>query len=203
MQDALLPTVAYVGGPAELAYLAQAEPVYDRILRRMPVIVSRASFTLVEPAIQRIMQKYGLTLQDVCSGKQPLREKMAARFLPPDLAAMFQKAAANLAETLEALQSSLSKLDPTLADAAENSGRKMHYQLSTIERKAAQSVQSRTEQVERDALRIENALYPHKTLQERFYGGINYLSRFGPSLLDEIYDQVSVECSNHQVGNLS
>jgi bacillithiol synthase len=200
MQDALLPTVAYVGGPAELAYLAQAAPVYEHILGRMPVIVPRASFTLVEPQIQRVLQKYGLSLQDVCSGKQALRDKMAARFLPPDLAAVFEKAAANLTESLEAIQSSLTKLDPTLADAAANSARKMQYQLSTIERKAAQSVQSRTEQVERDALRLENALYPHKNLQERFYSGINYLARYGPSLLDEIYSQVSVHCNNHQVG---
>ena len=199
MQDALLPTVAYVGGPSELAYFAQAAPLYQRILGRMPVLVPRASFTLLEPAIHRLLQKYGLTLQDVCSGKQLLREKMAARFLPPDLTAVFQQAAAGLTESLEAVQTSLAKLDPTLADAAANSGRKMHYQLSTLERKAAQSAQSRTEQVERDALRLENALYPHKVLQERFYSGINYLARYGPSLLDQIYSQISADCSNHQV----
>jgi len=202
MQDALLPTIAYVGGPSELAYLAQAAPVYERILGRMPVLVPRASFTLVEPYAQRLLQKYGLALQDVCSGKQSLREKMAARFLPPDLAAVFQKASAGLAESLEALQTSLANLDPTLADAAANSGRKMHYQLSTLERKAAQAVQSRTEQVERDAARLENALYPQKVLQERCYSGISFLARYGPSLLDQIYDQISMQCSNHQVAVL-
>ncbi|MGH9784172.1 MAG: bacillithiol biosynthesis cysteine-adding enzyme BshC [Terriglobia bacterium] len=202
MQDALLPTIAYVGGPSELAYLAQAAPVYQRVLGRMPVIVPRASFTLLEPHAHRLLEKYGLTLLDVCSGKQALRDKMAARFLPPDLAAAFQTAAAGLTESLEALQASLAKLDPTLADAAANSGRKMHYQLSTLERKAAQAAQSRSEQVERDAVRLENSLYPHKTLQERHYSGINYLARYGPSLLDQIYEQISAECSNHQVALL-
>ena len=202
MQDALLPTIAYVGGPSELAYLAQAAPVYERVLGRMPVLVPRASFTLLEPHIHRLLQKYGLTLRDVCSGKQALREKMAARFLPPDLAAVFQKAAASLTESLDALQASLSKLDPTLADAAATSARKMHYQLATLERKAAQAAQSRSEQVERDAARLENSLYPHKTFQERFYSGINYLARYGPSLLDQMYDQISVKCSNHQVALL-
>jgi len=199
MQDALLPTVAYVGGPSELAYLAQAVPVYERILGRMPVVVPRASFTLVEPPIQRLLQKYGLTLADVCAGKQALRERMAARFLPPDLTAVFQSATAGLIASLKDIQEALTRLDPTLADAAENSGRKMHYQLSTLERKAAQSVQSRTDQIERDAQRLENALYPQKNLQERFYSGINYVARYAPSLLDQLYGQVSVECSNHQV----
>ena len=199
MQDFLLPTVAYVGGPSELAYLAQAVPVYERILGRVPVLVPRASFTFLEPPVQRLLQKYGLTLRDVCSGKQPLRERMAARFLPPDLTASFQKASAGLTESLNALQTALAKLDPTLAAAAANSGRKMHYQLSTLERKAALSVRNRTEQVERDSLRLENALYPQKTLQERVYSGINYLARYGPSLLDQVYSQVSAQCNNHQV----
>jgi bacillithiol biosynthesis cysteine-adding enzyme BshC len=202
MQDALLPTIAYVGGPSELAYLAQAAPVYQHILGRMPVMVPRASFTLLEPFAQRQLQKYGLTLPDVCSGKQPLREKMAARFLPPDLTALFAKAAAGLTENLDALQASLAKLDPTLADAAANSGRKMHYQLSTLERKGAQAAQSRSEQVERDAARLENSLYPTKTFQERYYSGINYLARYGPSLLDQICEQISPECNNHQVALL-
>ena len=48
MQDYLLPTVAYVGGPAELAYLAQSQVLYDRLLGRMPVMFSRSGFTLLE-----------------------------------------------------------------------------------------------------------------------------------------------------------
>jgi len=167
------------------------------------VLVPRASFTLLEPSVNRLLTKYGLTLRDVCSGKQSLREKMAARFLPPDLADLFQKAAADLTGTLDAIQSALSRLDPTLADAASHSGRKMHYQLSTLERKAAQAAQSRSEQVERDAARLENSLYPHKTPQERLYSGINYLARYGPSLLDQIYEQISPQCSNHQIALLS
>ena len=199
MQDFLLPTVAYVGGPAELAYFAQAAPVYERILGRMPVVTPRASFTLLEPPSQRLLQKYELTLQDVSSGKQLLREKMAAQFLPPDLTAAFQKAAAGLTENLDELQTALRKLDPTLADAAENSGKKMHYQLATLERKAAQAAQNRTEQIERDATRLDNSLYPQKALQERLYSGINYLARYGPSFIDQLYAQISAQCSNHQV----
>ena len=60
VQDSLLPTAAYVGGPAEVAYMAQAEVVYRKLLGRMPAILSRASFTLVESQIARLMGKYGI-----------------------------------------------------------------------------------------------------------------------------------------------
>jgi len=118
MQDALLPTVAYVAGPSELAYFAQAAPVYQRVLGRMPIVFPRASMTLLDGPANRLLGKYGLKLQDIFAGKQALREKMAARFMPADLAENFRKTAANLEANLQAIEASIAKLDPTLVDAA-------------------------------------------------------------------------------------
>lgn len=199
MQDALLPTVAYVGGPSETAYLAQAGAVYQRILGRTPVVFPRASLTLLDGAASRLLGKYGLTLPDLFAGKQPLRDKMAARFLPPGLTEAFHKTAANLEADLQAIQAALGNLDPTLVDAAANSGRKMQHQLSSLEQKASAAVQRRSEQIERDAVRLENTLYPQKTPQERLYGGINFLGRHGAGFLQQIYDQIPLHSAQHQV----
>ncbi|MBI3895960.1 MAG: bacillithiol biosynthesis cysteine-adding enzyme BshC [Acidobacteria bacterium] len=199
MQDALLPTVAYVGGPSELAYLAQAGTLYQRILGRMPVLLPRASFTILDRPANRLLDKYKLTLIDVYAGKQALREKMAARFLPPSLTEVFQKAKRDLENNLSSLQNELAQLDPTLADATINSGEKMHYQLFNLERKATLAVQNRTEQIERDAERLENSLYPQKISQERFYSGISYLARYGPQFLKGISQQISLQTHDHQL----
>ena len=199
MQDALLPTVAYVGGPSELAYLAQATPLYDRILGRMPVLFPRASVTVLDPVSNRLLGKYGLSLTDVFAGRQVLREKMAARFLPEGLTGLFEKAASNLNADLEAIKKSLEQLDPTLVDASSHSVQKMQYQLSNLERKAAAAVQHRSDQVEKDAVRLENNLYPEKMLQERLYSGISLLARFGLPLLDQLYEQIPLDSGDHQV----
>lgn len=199
MQDAVLPTVAYVGGPSELAYLAQAAPLYDRILGRMPVVFPRASFTVLDAASRRLFGKYSLTLADVFAGRQALREKMAARYLPEGLAQLFETTAAHLNANVEAIRESLRRLDPTLSDAAANSLQKMQYQLSNLERKAAAAVQQRTDQVEKDAARLENSLYPEKTLQERFYGGISLLARFGLPFLDHLYEHIALDSPDHLV----
>ena len=199
MQDALLPTVAYVAGSSELAYLAQAGSIYQSVLGRMPVVFPRASFTILERPATRLLGKYGLTLPDVYAGKQALREKMAARFLPDGLTDLFQKASKGLGESMEMLQKALAPVDPTLVDAAAASARKMQYQLSGLERKAAAAVQNRTEQVERDALRLENSLYPQKTPQERLFSGISFLARYGPQFLDQIYEAIPLHASDHQL----
>ena len=199
MQDALLPTVAYVAGPSELAYLAQAGSIYQSVLGRMPVVFPRASFTVLNRPATRLLGKYGLRLLDVYAGKQSLREKMAARFLPDGLTALFQKASSGLEQNLEMIQKALGQVDPTLVDAAAGSTRKMQYQLSGLERKAAAAVQSRTGQVERDASKLENTLYPQKTPQERLFSGISFLAWYGPQFLDQIYEAIPLHSSDHQL----
>lgn len=199
MQDALFPTVAYVGGPAEIAYLAQAVPVYEQILGRMPVVVPRASITVIEPPIQRLLGKYHLSIEDVLAGRQHLREKMAARFFSADLTARFQQTTESVEREMAGIQEALQKLDPTLADAAKNSAQKMLYQLGSLERKAAASVQHKSDQVERDAARMENAIYPEKAMQERLYCGPSLLSRFGMGLIDELHQAIPGAPVDHQM----
>src|SRR5204863_6618197 len=75
VQDTMLPTVAYIGGPAELAYLAQSEVIYRRVLGRMPVAVPRSGFTLFDPRSAKLMQRYRLHLPDFFPGDEPLRER--------------------------------------------------------------------------------------------------------------------------------
>ncbi len=199
MQDALLPTVAYVGGPAEIAYLAQSVPLYEQLLGRMPVVVPRASVTVLDSPIQRVLGKYSLGIADVFAGRQQLREKMAAKFFSEDLTARFATAAEGLQQQMEAIQQALQKLDPTLVEAARNGAQKMLYQLTSLERKAAASVQGKSDQVERDATRIENALYPDKSMQERVYCGASILARFGMNVMDELYDNLDPLPVDHQI----
>ena len=199
MQDALFPTIAYVGGPAEIAYLAQSVPLYEQILGRMPVVVPRASITLVETPVQRLLGKYHLSIDDVFAGRQHLRAKMAARFFSEDLTTRFRETTESLERQMAGIQEALQKLDPTLTDAAKNGAQKMLYQLTSLERKAAAAVQSKSDQVERDAVRLENAIYPEKAMQERIYCGPSLLARFGMGLVEQLHQAIPAVPVDHQV----
>src|SRR6267378_4318124 len=58
VQDYLLPTVASIAGPTEIAYLAQAEVVYRQLLGRMPIVLPRAGFTLNDAKAGKLLRKY-------------------------------------------------------------------------------------------------------------------------------------------------
>ena len=105
MQDTLLPTAAYIGGSAEIAYMAQNNVLYKEILGRMPAILPRASFTVVETPVANLLEKYDLTLRDFFLGRQHLRSKMEAKFLPPGLAATIRKRQRSAARAARRLQS--------------------------------------------------------------------------------------------------
>jgi uncharacterized protein YllA (UPF0747 family) len=162
-------------------------------------MVPRAAFTVADSVASRLMAKYDLSLTDVWAGRQALREEMATRFLPAGLTAAFDTAAAHLRGDLEAIQQALRQLDPTLVDAAAHSSQKMNYQLSNLEKKAAAAVQNRSDLIERDAARLENALFPDKSLQERTYSGLSLLARFGMPLLEQLYEQISIHSGDHQL----
>ena len=69
LQDYWLPTLAYIGGPAEIAYFAQVGVVYEKLLGRVTPILPRMSATLLEPRIERLLTKYGLELPEAVSGR--------------------------------------------------------------------------------------------------------------------------------------
>src|SRR5258708_24055411 len=81
-QDTLLPTAAYVGGPAEIAYFAQSAVLYEAILGRITPVLPRLSATLLEPAIAAVMDKDEVQLPDVMTTPEELAQRLGARAMP-------------------------------------------------------------------------------------------------------------------------
>src|SRR6202140_2736686 len=119
IQDTLLPTVAYVGGAAEVAYQAQTSLLYKKLLGRAPAILPRASFTLVTPQVSNLLKKYNLEPLDVFAGRHLLRAKLEAEALPQALTSRFESGEQVIKDVLESLREPLAKLDQTLTGALE------------------------------------------------------------------------------------
>jgi bacillithiol biosynthesis cysteine-adding enzyme BshC len=199
VEDYLLPALAYTGGAAETAYFGQAGAVYELLLGRVTPIIPRFSATMVEPKMQRLMERYGITVPDVFAGPEALRQKLAAHSLPHDLQSAFETTKQSLDAHLTAIKEKLTRLDRTLVDAAETAVSKMHYQLDRLHTQAARAELQKGELVSRHAETLSQALYPHKALQERGIGGIYFVARYGPDLLHQLYAAIRSDCLNHQI----
>jgi bacillithiol biosynthesis cysteine-adding enzyme BshC len=199
LQDYWLPTLAYIGGPAEVAYFAQAAVVYQKLLGRVTPILARMSATLVEPRIERLLTKYQVDLPELFHGECQLRDCMAARALPPELKQDFEQARRAVEVAMQRASGSLQKLDPTLVEAATRASSKMRYQIDRLEKRAAQAELRRTEIITRHAAQIENAVYPNKTLQEREIAGLYFYAKYGPELISRLVELAQTRCPEHKV----
>jgi bacillithiol biosynthesis cysteine-adding enzyme BshC len=197
MQDYLLPTAAYIGGPAEIAYFAQSEVLYSGLLGRMPVALPRAGFTLLDQRAFKMLDRFDLTLLDCLQPENLLRERIAAKLLPANLKGLFDTASASVLESTERLRTALDSFDPTLAAAMQKSAAKMQYQIDKNRGKAAREALRREQRAADGAARLSGLLYPERHLQERLYSFLPFLAENGFDLIETLYENTYRGCPDH------
>lgn len=197
MQDYLLPSVAYVGGPAELAYLGQSEVLYRELLGRMPVAVPRSGFTLLDERARSLMDRHGITLPACFHGLDPLKELVAAALVPAALQEAFERASAEVRDATTRLRNVLNSFDPTLGAAMAKSQAKMLYQVEKNQRKAAREALRRDALITESAAYLANLVYPRRVLQERYYSVLPFIAQHGPGLIKTIGEHIHRGCPDH------
>jgi len=202
IQDYLLPTAAYIGGPAELAYLAQSQVLYAKLLSRQPVAFPRTGFTLLEGRFARRIARYKLNPADLFVPERILRERVARQLIPPNLGKRLEATKDAFSGAFDALEADLRAFDVSLASALGTSRRKIEYQAAKIARKTEAQMLLKNEQAQRDTASLHGLVYPEDHLQERLYSIVPFLAQFGPGLISEIYGNVRVDCPDHQFATL-
>jgi len=198
IQDTLLPTLVYVAGPSELAYLGQAQVLYQAFGRPHPVVFPRAAFTLLDWRTDRLMEKYRLSLEDVWQGEGHLSRKIDATGFAEGWSERFDQGERDLEQLLNRFHEDIEKLDPTLLDTLEHAKEKMKYQMERLRGKLTRAALGRSDLLARHEQALLRFLMPHKDLQERRVGGVYFLGRAGYELLDRLLEHIQTRCSEHQ-----
>lgn len=199
LEDFLLPTLFYIGGPSEIAYFAQIETVYRALAKRVTPVLPRFFATVVELRQAKLLDRYGMTLPDIFVGAEKLREAIAARVLPENVTSSFDAASEHLERALELVQESLEKVDRTLVDAAGNAGAKMRHQLQALREKAGRAEARKNSELQHHADELSTLLYPNKELQEREIGTLYFLMKYGTGLVGSLRELLQEGCAGHQV----
>ena len=201
MQDAILPTAAYIGGPAEIAYFAQSAVVYQRLLRRVTPVLPRLSATLVEPPVAEIMARQELQFPQVLAARTAgeLTMRLGARAMPIEGKRKLAAAGNALDAELGALLGYMESLSPDLGRAAGVSASKLRYQMKRLRRMAARFEAERVGSLRKQANAVVLNLYPEGHLQERLVAGVWFLARFGEALPQLLVEHAGQECPGHRV----
>jgi bacillithiol biosynthesis cysteine-adding enzyme BshC len=201
-QDTLLPTAAYVGGPAEIAYFAQSAVLYEAILGRITPVLPRLSATLLEPSVAAVMDKDEVQLPDAMTTAEELAQRLGARAMP--VAAKRKLASVgNAVETeLTALTEYLGGMDESLGRAAEVSGSKMLYQMNRLRRMAATFELQKETSLRKHAEAITLNVFPEGHPQERVLAGVWFIAKYGEGLVERLVGVAANQCPGHVVVRL-
>jgi bacillithiol biosynthesis cysteine-adding enzyme BshC len=186
LQDFLLPTAAYFGGPAEIAYYAQSQVLYKKLLGRMPVLFPRADFTLVDPKAERILKKYRLQVEDVWSGSQTLRNRMYNSAVPGKLAREFDGNLRQIEKSIQKLHKAIAKVDPTIQGTIARAEKRIRFQIEKLRHKTGAALDRHEKLIAQHEKFLENLLYPQKGLQSRDLCFLPFLARWGSGGLHEL-----------------
>jgi bacillithiol synthase len=200
-QDAILPTAAYIGGPAEVAYFAQSAVLYAEISGRVTPILPRLSATLIEPAIVATMAAHELQFPQILEAKTPaaLALRLGARAMPIEAKRKLAATGNAMDTELTALAEYLTAMSPDLGRSASVSASKMRYQMNRLRRMAATFELQKQASLTKHATALMLSLYPDAHLQERLLGGIWFLARYGDTLPDLLIEHAGQECPGHRI----
>ena len=185
MQDTLLPTVAYVGGPAEVSYFAQLMPLYPLFDLTPPLIVPRARFTCLDARARRLLAAMHLTPQDLTLPPHELRRRLPVTRPAgaPDPEALKQTVAAALMPQIEALTQGIGTAAPHLARAAGRARRSVDHVLRRLTDRYERELLERDTVTARQLQRLKDLLLPDGVPQERVHGWPALAAQVGPAPL--------------------
>jgi len=186
VQDTLFPTICYVSGPNELAYLAQAKRVYEHFGVPMPLLFPRFSATVLDAAGMRFLAKHDVALEDLHARDEATLNRLLAAALPASVDQALQEADRAVAGSMAAVIEAVPAIDPTLEGAVKSTIGKLQHDLSTLRGKVISAAKKRDETLRRQFFRVQSQAFPDGMPQERAIGGVSLLNRHGPALFDAI-----------------
>jgi bacillithiol synthase len=200
LQDFLLPTFAYVGGPGEIAYYAQMKEFYKEFDLSIPLIIPRFSATIVESGIDRIMEKLPFSFNHYINRIDELESSYISQTDSPDLEALFSSWKEEIELLTESMKKRIAEIDPTLEGTAGKASATYFTELDKLKGKLYRSIKQKEETQLNRIAKIKHHLFPESSLQEREVAFIYFMNKYGPDIWDNMLHLLQDEISDtHKV----
>lgn len=182
----ILPTVAYVAGPGEIAYFAQVGAISEALGVPVPLVVPRWAATIVEPAVDRRLGRLGLVIDDIRTPHDAER-RLGDRTMPAEIRSGLEGLREDLATRLGALAEASGRLDHLVPERViEGARHQMLHRVDRLERRLRAASRARQTDAVRDLAAVRAALMPEGQRQERRLNAVPMLARHGDLLLAQL-----------------
>jgi bacillithiol biosynthesis cysteine-adding enzyme BshC len=186
VESLLFPTLCYVAGPGEAAYLPQTSPVFAGHGIEQPVVHPRLSAIVLEGKIEKVLQKFQLEPADLARPRDELAGRLARNEIPEDLANGLRDLRAALESKTGSIKEVVSRIDPTLAAPVDTIRTQSLAQVADVERKVVQSLKKKSEVAFAQVAKAQLHLFPNGAPQERVFNPFYYVVRYDDLFLREL-----------------
>ncbi len=199
VQDALFPTICYVSGPNELAYLGQLRGVYSHFGVPMPLMYPRASATLLDSAAMRFLSRHEVGFLSLQAQDEAALNHLLESGLPATVEQAYQDTEQALRRGMDALVAAMPLVDATLSGAANSVAGRIEHELESLHGKIIHAAKRRDETLRRQFTRTRAQAFPGGHPQERSTGYVYFLNRYGPALVDRLLAELPSGMGQHWV----
>ena len=198
VQSYVFPTAIYVGGPGEISYYAQTKEIFEFFDVGMPVIYPRASLTLVEPKIEKILEKYSLPFTQLSFDVENAITQVMRKNLPHSLEKSLKETKEGIQKDLNSLEKAI-RFDPTLEKTLKTTKNKIEFELKNLEKKILQSHKKQNQIISDQIHKAKSHLFPNGKLQERGISILPFLVKYGFEIVDYLYDEIDINVKDHRI----
>jgi len=199
MQDSLLPVLGTILGPGEISYWAITRDAFADLGLRMPLIIPRMSFTLLDGTVHKYMDKYELTFQDVLLRLAEKRDAWLAGQDKLNLDERFAETKAAFEALYQPLIEDIGEMQAGLLKLGETNRAKILEQMDFLLSRSKSALAQQHEAALAQWKRIELSLLPEGSPQERVYNIIEYMNRYGLNLVDRLMEIPYEGSGTHRV----
>ena len=203
LQSFLFPVLSQKGGPAEIAYLAQINPLFELFNVAPPYHMARASMTIVENRFKQLLHDNHIEFGELTGDIEQVVNRVLAQTFPASLEKEFVQLRQDVEYHVNKFADETLKFDPALNKSAEQTHGKIDFVLKNFESKVFASHKKKSQEVRDRIYRLHRALYPNRGLQERCLNISYFVSRYGMSFVSYLYNILDSEEKSHQLVDLS
>lgn len=201
-QDILFPTAMYVAGPGEVAYFAQYRSAYEWAGLPMPLVYPRASVTIVESKVAKVLEKYKLDVEDFEEDVHRLFQRVVLEAMDVDIDELFNDASRHLHEAVNRLKPEVEKVDRTLVKSAEALRSALMGELMDFKSKVVRAEKRSHDEVRGQLEKADVNLFPRGKQQERVISVLYFLNKYSLGLVGDLRASLSTDTTAHQIVEL-